>query len=331
MVTLRAVYLFIRFPALSYTALLPLLGAGSVSPAFGVGHLLPLLAVAVMFHTFAYVINDLVDLPLDRTERWRADYPLVRRSITPDAALAVALLQVPGAFVTTWLMEWAAEAHVMLLTALSMMTVYNLWGKRCTVPLLTDAVQGVAWAAFVLYGAWTVGEPGVVSWLLSAHAFVFTVMINGVHGSLRDLANDWRCRARTTAIYLGARPAGESGIVLPRRFVAYVLVLQGAVVGITLMRLLHPWTGEPDGLGAVVPAVAMALTVLSLALPLAALRSLHDGPTLGVIGTLHLLLSQAVLALMYGAPLGGMVGLTVLVVFTVPILAMWAHNGATWG
>jgi 4-hydroxybenzoate polyprenyltransferase len=328
---LRFLYFFIRIPALSFTAVLPLLGAGSVSAHLGAAHVLALVAVAVMFHVFAYVLNDVVDLPLDRIDVWRTDYPLVRQSVQPERALLVALVQVPLAFVATAAMGASLAAYAALAAAVALMTVYDLWGKRCAVPLLTDAVQATAWCALMLYGALVAGTPGPVTALLAAHLFIYVMMINGVHGGVRDLAGDWRGGARTTAIFFGARPHEQVGVVLPRRFVSYAWSLQAALVGVTLVRLAPASTGG-EGVGPVVVWVAsLGLTLITVLVPAIAVRRSADGPRLGLAGTLHLVASLGVLVCLYGISMNGAAVAAVLVLYSVPILAMWAHNGTTWG
>jgi 4-hydroxybenzoate polyprenyltransferase len=328
---LRFLYFFIRFPALSFTAVLPLLGAASVSAYLGAADVLALVAVAVMFHVFAYVLNDVVDLPLDRYDVWRTDYPLVRQSVQPEWALCVALVQVPLAFLATAAMDASPAAHGALIAAMALMTVYDLWGKRCAVPLLTDAVQATAWCALMLYGALVAGTPGAVTALLATHLFIYVMMINGVHGSVRDLASDWRGGARTTAIFFGVRPREQGGVVLPRRFVAYAWSLQAALVGVTLARLVRPASTGCEGVGPVVWSLSVGLTLFAALVPAIAIRLSAEASKLGLAGTLHLVASLGVLVCLYGISMSGAAVAAVLVLYSVPILAMWAHNGTTWG
>src|SRR3712207_6301146 len=77
------VYRFIRFSALGASAILPLLGAATVQPRLSQPSIGGLLAVALAFHVFAYVLNDVIDLPLDRTEVLRRAFPLVRGAVQP--------------------------------------------------------------------------------------------------------------------------------------------------------------------------------------------------------------------------------------------------------
>src|SRR5438067_7053654 len=144
---------FIRFSALGGTLILPLLGAASVGGRLPMGRMLGLLAVAVLFHAFAYVLNDVVDLPVDRTEPRRVLSPLVRGAVTPGQAVAFALGMVPPAFGLTLWSAAGARALVALATAFLCLAAYDLWGKRGAFPPLTDLIQGVGWAALLLGGA----------------------------------------------------------------------------------------------------------------------------------------------------------------------------------
>jgi 1,4-dihydroxy-2-naphthoate octaprenyltransferase len=76
---------------------------------------------------------------------------------------------------------------------------------------LTDAVQGLAWGSLAVYATQALGsEPNVLTWMVAAYVAVFTLLFNGIHGSLRDLGTDFASGARTTAILLGARPARDN-------------------------------------------------------------------------------------------------------------------------
>src|SRR5262245_47882898 len=184
-----AVDRFVRLHQLFFTGMWPLLGAASVRRDFRSAELGALLAVISCYLIFAAVLNDVVDLPVDRSDPTRRDHPLVRGSIRPWQALSFALVQplftVP---LTVWL-GGSMRAHAMLATSFVLMGAYNVWGKRCPFPPLTDALQGLAWASLTLYAPFALGvDPTPLTWSVAAYVAVFTLFFNGIHGSLRDLA-----------------------------------------------------------------------------------------------------------------------------------------------
>ena len=231
---------FIRFPAFGFTAMLPLLGAATVTRQLASHQTLGLLGVALAFHGFSYVLNDVIDLPLDRTQSLRAEAPLVRGLIRPGTALAFALLQAPAAFVITAWLGGESSAYLALGAAFVLMAVYDALGKRTTFPPATDLIQGVAWGALVFYGAsMASASPTTLTVYLFAFVVVYIVMLNGVHASLRDLANDLARGMRSTAILLGARPRGAGQLAIPRRLRLYAWALQAASVGLLGWPLLQ--------------------------------------------------------------------------------------------
>ena len=55
---------------------------------------------------------------------------------------------------------------------------------------------------------------------------MYILLVNGVNSSLRDLANDFAFGARTTAIWLGARPFPPEQFTIPNRLRIYAYFWQ---------------------------------------------------------------------------------------------------------
>jgi 4-hydroxybenzoate polyprenyltransferase len=319
---------FIRFTALGGTVILPLLGAATVSRQLAGFQVVGIIGVAVTFHNFAYVLNDVIDLPIDRTEPRRAEFPLVQGVIEPWQALAFALLQVPlGLGLTAWL-GGKGHAYTTLGMAFALMAVYNLWGKRAFFPPLTDTAQGLAWAFLVLYGAVVVpGHPTELTSTIFIFIVVFIVLVNGVHGSLRDLVNDLNCGVRSTAILLGARPQGATGLVIPRRLMFYALALQVILVGVTLLPLVRNDFGYKPVAWNVTLVAVLVLAVLSLCLLRAAARSAGDRQDMIAAGILHLVLSLSSLIVLFALYLDRSLLAVIGVGFIIPLLTLdWLYD-----
>jgi 4-hydroxybenzoate polyprenyltransferase len=315
----------------SFTLVVPLAGAAIASRPLSISRIAGLTAIAIAFHLFAYVSNDVVDLPLDRTEPQRSDSPLVLGLIRPSVALAIALAQVPVAFAIHAALGGPSAASLALLTALALMLVYNIYGKRLAFPPLGDAVQGVSWSALALYGVLAAGA------LLNASAaalasliFVCILLINGVHGGVRDVENDHRRGARTTAIYLGARADGSGSVILPRSLVAYGLSLQALMLVISLAAVVRNWAGY-GSLGARTTAAAIvAGHVLMLALLRTMLRPGTRRSDLIRAGILHIFVSLASLIVPFAWLMDRVAAATVISVYALPALILVVHDGLTW-
>ena len=232
-----AVDRFVRLYLLFYTATWVLLGASSVRQGLTLGQLGALLGVTLCIHIYTYVLNDVIDLPIDRTQSARRDDPLVRGDITRRSALLIALIQPLLTIPLTSFLGGSSAGYGTLAAAFVTMGAYNLWGKRCRFPPITDAIQGISLGCLPVYGAQAFGmTPTALTWILAAYAAVYTVFINGIHGSFRDLANDLARGARTTAIVLGARPAPAGGRHVPPALSAYAWCILAALIAMnTLM------------------------------------------------------------------------------------------------
>lgn len=338
-----AVYLTIRVSALGFTLMLPLVGAASRAANPGLARIVGLMFVAVSFHVFAYVLNDVVDLWLDRSEPLRADSPLVQGAVGRGRLVMLAWAQLPIAFGLVWALGAHRAALAMLGLAFAAMALYDLYGKRCRWPLLTDAVQSIGWCALLGVGAWWDGPVWATrtGWI-AAYVFFCVMLVQGVHGGLRDLANDQRGGARTTAIWLGARPAPGAGIVLSHAMVGYAVVLQVAlwVTGLAAlpdasasMRAVEPGLAGPGvtawNSASMAACVSALLAAATVALVLAyrrraARRRLIAAGAWNIVATLFVLpalvwpaLNAAEAAVLLGA-------------LALPITAMLVYNGSHW-
>jgi 4-hydroxybenzoate polyprenyltransferase len=232
---------FVRAHYFGFTAIASLGGAAMANGRLSSLQLAGLLVITACFHVYSYVLNDVIDLPLDRTQPRRHKDPLVRGTITKQSGLAVALATVPLSLLVTAHMvhfeplsnPWA---FVTLLAAFGLMAVYNYYGKKLRHPWMTDIAQGVAWGALAPFGA-LVADPEphpelTVALGRSAFFFaycgLFIFLINGIHGGLRDLATDARGGKRTLAIALGAQ-AGDRGVKSSVGVVVFAHAVHGAM------------------------------------------------------------------------------------------------------
>jgi 4-hydroxybenzoate polyprenyltransferase len=219
---------FLRFEYLSVAIVLPFMGAASAaSPLSGV-RFLAILGGALCFHVYVSILNDLIDLPLDRTNPTRSEYPLVSGRISPAFAWAVVLLMIPLAALFIFWQGGGAAAYWAMASALGMMTIYNVWGKVSPFPPAIDVIQGIGFSSLVLYGAAMNGGLTRLSWLAFALGVIWMVLVNFL-GGLRDLASDLAFGVNTTPIFFGVRPTANAQSA-PRFTHYYAYSLQGLMI-----------------------------------------------------------------------------------------------------
>lgn len=324
------VYLALRLSTFGFTGLLPIVGAATVAAEIDCFRLGWLLAVATAFHVFAYVLNDAVDLWVDRTEPLRADAPLVRGAMSLVQAYALALVQVPLAFGLALSIGASGHALGWLALAFAAMAVYDLWGKRCPWPLLTDAVQSVGWCALLLAGAEFDGaRAGAGTWAAAVYVFLCVMLVNGVHGALRDLANDHARGALTTAVWFGARAGNGTAVRVPLALTAYALALQAGLVASAAWAVAALDQGSTLAGVATRIAVGVVLVVACATLAWAFGRAGQRRALVGA-GAINIVATLLVLPLLVLARLGPGGAAVLLAVFTLPVVAMWAYNGSHW-
>lgn len=321
-------YLTARISTLGFSLLLPLAGSASAVPGWRPGQAAWLSAMALAFHIFAYVLNDVVDLDVDRSEPLRADSPLVRGEIGRAQALALAWAQPPLAFAVALAGGARLPVLAWLALAFAAMTIYDVYGKRCRWPLATDAVQAVGWCALLLMGAWDANPclPGA-TWWEAGYVFLCVMLVNGVHGSLRDLVNDQRCGTRTTALWFGACAGAGNAVIPSRALTLHALVLQTGLVVCALgaAGALRAGGAQASALAPVVAMLVAACVSLFLAF-----RRAHDRRALIVAGAWNIVATVLVLPALAWPQIGAAGGAVLLAIFGLPVLAMWAYNGSHW-
>jgi 4-hydroxybenzoate polyprenyltransferase len=321
------VYLGARLSVAGFSALLPIVGIASTGNAPTPRELAGAVAVALLFHVYAYVLNDVVDLDIDRREPQRAAFPLVRGAWSPAAALTVAAAQIPAALLLTVLLGGGADAVALLAVAFVALAAYDVWGKRCVFPPLIELVQAGGWASLLLYGAALVGDANRVTAAIAAATIAYVLLVNGVHGGLRDLANDAACGARTTALLLGAR-ASPSGAHVPPALVVYAVALHGVLFtgAIAALRLAEP---RYEARAAAAFVLAAAVIAASLVLAASAARRGADPVRAHTAATWHLFTCMALLAIPILPLLETWAALSLGTVFGLPVLAIPGYRRRT--
>jgi 4-hydroxybenzoate polyprenyltransferase len=276
-----------------------------------------LLLVGLAFHIVAFAVNDLFDLEIDRTDPTRAGSPLVLGDIRPRTSAVLLLAIGVGSFgIDRAAFGPSARAVSALAAAYVFLLAYDAFGKRVRWPVVTDAMQGIGWACLVWYGAERGGGPTSATWLTAAFTFLFVVMVNGVHGGLRDLANDSTRGARTTAIAFGAISTSDR-LVVPLLLTTYSWVLQAALAVIAAAAILT------DGVGAgrlLWYLAGLTCTIVAITLHWAGFQSAGDAARFKNIGAAHILACYLPLTMMTAMFGGWRFGVTTVAAMFLPML-----------
>jgi 4-hydroxybenzoate polyprenyltransferase len=293
--------------------------------------LIGLLLVGLAFHIVAFALNDLFDLDLDRTDPNRTQSPLVAGQISSlESGIAIAATCI-ASFVVDLLFfglsgpRSGSVGTLALAAGYVCLAFYDAYSKRLPVPLLADAVQGLGWACLVWYGGVRAGGATAATLLAGLFVVGFVVIVNSVHGGLRDLHNDSARGARTAAIAFGAKAVGD-GVSVPPGLRWLAWLLQGALALVAVLAPLGVQGGS--GLWWVWYLLCITATATAILLLREGWRSVDQVPRFLNIGAAHIFalwLPLTAMTAMYG---GFGQGLISLLAMTLPMLGNDAFRTA---
>lgn len=280
---------FFRIPMLGFTIAAPTIGVLSGGGSVRVRAVMAAVAVMTCLHVAMYVLNDLVDLDIDLTQPRRAMSPLVRGVLTRRGAAVIVMTAIAASFLLDFIVLGSGLGRqAALFGAFLMLTIYDFFGKKSPWPPLTDFVQGAGCGLAVIYGGLANDSLTALSWYEAAYLMVYFAMINGIHGSLRDLENDAVHQVRSTALVLGAGAHGRSAR-LPGRLRAYGLALQSALGVLGALSLAEAArSARPDRVGIALGGLAI---LLGFVLLLWAYRYQIASPSLLLAGAAQLIVA----------------------------------------
>lgn len=307
---------FIRLHFVGFVMVWCLLGGWSANNNIGLEAILSILLVAFLFHVFAYVFNDVIDLPVDRTHPDRQDDPLVRGVIKPGTALAVSLLPIPLSFIWVWYVGVSQYTYWALAAAFVFMAIYDVWGKRSWFPPATDLAQGIGWGAMAYVGAGISGEqPGILTHILFAYGAFHIFLINGIHGGIRDLENDLSAGRVTTAAFFGIKfEDGEYRST--HTAVVFTLALQMVMVIFLVGSVYDNYFGYSET--QYLPAIGVASTLSLVLLVLAWCVARPELPGWYWSMRIHLFLIPFSLILMFLPVVGAGLATVIVLLYALP-------------
>ena len=209
------------------TAVAPVLGALSMGD---VGSL-PLWQLCVLFiigclaHIYGFVINDVIDVRLDKLSKELLARPLVRGSLTRTRAVIFGIACMIGSFLLSFVFFSELFAFLVLasilLIAYFLATLYDVLSKKY--PGM-DLVLAGAIFFLILFGAWTIGTPTWLTYIVALIGGIQVLFMNMINGAVKDIDHDKAGSANTVAIRLGAKiQAGVIALPLSFKTTGYLI------------------------------------------------------------------------------------------------------------
>jgi len=253
---------FARLASLPGTTLPLFAGGFLASPHLSAAMILQLGAVGFAAHVYGFVLNDVVDLNIDRKNPRRQGSPLVQGLVSPRVALFVAVAMIPLAhMILSSVTTSSAVDHLLLSISYILVGVYDIFGKRSAFPLLvSDLSFGVAMGILPLLGSHlATGEIRLRVVIMGIFFTLQLILLNSIHGGMKDIDTDLASGAVTTPIWWGVRAESSGFTRYPPSLRVYGMILQSVSIILLLFVALSGLQEAGSARG-----VATLLIILSL-------------------------------------------------------------------
>ena len=191
------------------TGVAPVLGALAM---WNEGMLTPLKLVILFIigglaHSYGFVLNDVIDIKVDKLSKDLIARPLVQGSITRKRAAFFAVSCMIGSFLLSLVFFSELELRsyiflvIILLLAYFFATVYDIASKKY--PGMDLFVAGAIFF-LILFGASTIGTPTTLAYIVALIGGLQVLFMNMINGAIKDIDHDKEGSANTIAIRLGA-------------------------------------------------------------------------------------------------------------------------------
>ncbi|MCX6661670.1 MAG: UbiA family prenyltransferase [Euryarchaeota archaeon] len=241
------------------TAVAPVLGALSMwnVGSLSLWKLFILFIIGSLAHIYGFVINDVIDIRLDKLSKDLYARPLVRGSITRKRAAFFAISCLIGSFLLSFvffsdLIRYLVLVFILLI-AYFLATIYDIASKKY--PGM-DLVVASAIFFLILFGAWTIGTPTKLAYVVALIGGIQVLFMNMINGAIKDIDHDKEGSANTVAIRLGAKVyAGIIALPLSFKTTGYLI----EITRITLIFLSFVFLGLSPSLWQIALLVLFAI------------------------------------------------------------------------
>lgn len=216
-----------RIYFVGFIAIIPVIGALSADPSINGIHLLKLFTVGIFMHVYAYVLNEWVDLEIDKHSQYLKDKPLVSGVIPKHHALIIVFMAVMISICLTAL-YFDLLSVILLLITIGFVTLYDLTNKKMK---LNEFFQSLGVLSFCLFGAVSSNNDiyniSFLTWMMGIAFFLrFLSGAIACGVGLKDIKNDIKNKAVTIPILLGVH-INDNKIKMPMiyKFFTYLVEL----------------------------------------------------------------------------------------------------------
>jgi 4-hydroxybenzoate polyprenyltransferase len=218
----------LRIQTAAATASAPLLG-GLVMGQRDVMHLAVLFIIGLLVHIFGFVLNEYVDIEIDRKSTDLKKKPLVSGDITKNQALIVVIISILCGYGLIIIFYRSIYPITFFSLAIILGGLYDLYGKRI---VGMDFILAGALFFICITGASTISiNFNILVYLVCLVYFFQIAYNNAVEGGLKDVDHDGIGGAKTMAISMGVN-VRQGLLQITKSFVGFAYCLRFIFLGL---------------------------------------------------------------------------------------------------
>jgi 4-hydroxybenzoate polyprenyltransferase len=213
----------LRVPGIGALGIVPVIGALTVG-MYDLYTLTIVFIIGAVASIFGFLINDYVDIELDRYVDDLQKKPLVSGEVSKKNALMIAFILSFTAFFFIGLLWYNQHIDYYKFTGLTCIisagilgTFYDVFGKNI---VGSDFFVAISVALIFLFGALSFGQPNAITWIIFILTFENILYMNVVQNGIKDADHDYKLGVKNVALTLGVK-VQEKSIVIPHSFQAF--------------------------------------------------------------------------------------------------------------
>lgn len=226
------------------TASAPLIG-GLIMGQRDISALVVLFFIGIFYHIFGFVLNEYVDINVDKKSTDLKEKPLVSGSITKNQALSIVIISIFCCYLFVFIFFRSIYTFSFLSLSIILGMLYDLYGKKI---LGMDFVLAGGFFFLCLTGSSTISTNfNNLIYLFCLLYFFQIVYNNAVEGGLKDVDHDSLAGAKTLSTFMGVNvKKGFQNITKSFVFFSYALriIFLGLVIFLGMQPQLLFWTDK---------------------------------------------------------------------------------------
>jgi len=206
----------LRVPGIGALGVVPVIGALIVGVT-DIPTLTIVFIIGALASIFGFLVNDYVDIELDKLVDDLQKKPLVSGEISRKAALMTAFVLVFSSFFFIALLWYNQPitfyrfmAFICILLAGFLGTTYDMYGKKI---VGSDFLVAISVAFIFLFGALSFAPPTPMVWVVFLLTFENILFMNVVQNGLKDADHDYKMGVKNIAISSGVKVEDKTLII----------------------------------------------------------------------------------------------------------------------